>query len=300
MRKVCKIGIVFAGVLGLCIMGGSAWGLNITIPDGMLPNTTWAGYSLPGNVGNENNEVEANCVPGAAWDLEGMYVGHQQLTLTGTWNFLSGEAHADSYAGTPWYEDGRFTSGDIFISTQGGAPTYGNTGVIHNPGLASSWGYEYILDVDWQGFAQTGLLNYAVLRTQTLTGAQAEVVYYDQNDGSNPWLYTTGGAAVTHGFGGPAVTGVAGHAQGVAGEYGATNTVTFDLSWMFANDTGVNVLDTDTLYFHFTQECGNDNMMGSTTGAITRKELVPEPASVGLLGMGLVGLVATRMRRKQS
>ena len=71
--------------------------------------------------------------------------------------------------------------------------------------------------------------------------------------------------------------------------------VTFNLAWL---DDLVALSGEDTkAWFHFTQECGNDNLMGMATWSSTAPGPVPEPATLGLLFMGIVGIAATRLRR---
>ena len=50
----------------------------------------------------------------------------------------------------------------------------------------------------------------------------------------------------------------------------------------------------DFLDLHYTYGCGNDFMMGQTTGAS-----IPLPPSAILLGTGLLGLVGLRWRRRK-
>jgi PEP-CTERM motif-containing protein len=284
--------------LGVCLVAGTAAAVDITIWDGIGDGTdaneSWGSWTFP----YENDEVEPNCQEGQQWDLEGMFLRNNHLVLSGGWNFLNGVSHNDSnWPGTPgdpldpapWYEDDQFTSGDIFISTDGSV-SYG-TGTTPSSS-AAGYGYEYIIDVHWGSLTSGGGIAYDVIQVGNPGGDPAtEVVYYSQNDGSNPWLYLSGGNLLT------SYSGEASYVTGITGSYGDTvNEVSFDLAWL-----GVELgTSDDTVNFHFTQECGNDSMMGETTGdLITDVTPVPEPASVALLGMGVLGLMATRVRKKR-
>ena len=70
------------------------------------------------------------------------------------------------------------------------------------------------------------------------------------------------------------------------GTNGYHNVVGTDLSLIWNGS--------DEIWLHFTQECGNDNLMGHQARDIN----VPLPPSALLLGSGLVALVGLRRFRK--
>ena len=129
-------------------------------------------------------------------------------------------------------------------------------------------------------------------------------VYYGQNDESNPYRYASGGTPVNLSGALPFsyLTGQTGSNAGPTGaevltQYGvyATdglgtngyhNVVGTDLSLIWNGS--------DEIWLHFTQECGNDNLMGHQARDIN----VPLPPSALLLGSGLVALVGLRRFRK--
>ncbi len=278
-----------------CLVAGTAAATNITIPD----TNAGSGAFFTGNgannggsttqtvlsIGNEDNETEPGTIANQDWDLEGMFFDDTALTLTlvGGWDFINGRTVYDS--------------GDIFLSTDG-APLYGATvpgGLATNRDTMVEYGYEYVIDVDWA----TGLW-------QVYDGNSVTLV---TNDGigslqdSNPWRRLSGGNAL---FGAEGDIGdydgggdgqyAFNNATTGAGFAGTThNAVTFNMNWLaqlFPN--------TDpTVYFHFTEECGNDNLMGRITSLPPPITVVPEPASMALLGVGLLGLVVTRARKKR-
>ena len=301
-------------VLGGCLMTGMAFATNITIPDNSTGNNYFNGGPLP--QAGEDNEVEAGPLAGGGsggsvanqnWDLEGMFLTNYNdtVSMVGGWDFVNGLSAGSNPLGGA---DGRWTSGDIFISVGSTAPLYGaaTSGVV-DPTSASSYGYEYVVDVDW---TTGGWIAYA---TTAGGGTELQVAYFEESD---PWLRSSGGLAIASSdgldSGGSALadstaygnfssqTGVTG--TGFAGDGGNNNhnRVAFNMSWLdpLVVIPGTDPIEVEDLYFHFTMECGNDNLMGYTDDW-DRTPPVPEPASVALLGMGIIGLMGARMRKKR-
>lgn len=276
--------------LAMCLTMGTAMAsrlpvledqYNITVHDGMA-NANFGGGPL--GIGGEDQEVEAGCLTGQVWDLEGMFFNTSTLEfrMVGGWNFING------YQG--------WTSGDIFISR--GKPYYGDAGEGGNPLPAaadkskmSSYLYDWVIDVDWL----SPTLAYTVYAVGPET--PVNVVYYTQNNGSNPWRRLSGGTQIATGNL-LSQTGLTDAQTGFLG--GSHNMVTFNLSGWLLDALGLQPGDimTDDLWFHFTMQCGNDNMMGTVGGGWKTPPPVPEPASIGILGLGILGIIATRMRRR--
>jgi hypothetical protein len=251
------VALIVLASAGITVTAGNAnaqpYGNNITIYDGK-------------GVGNEDNEAEPGMIQNQSWDLEGAFQKGSILTMIGGYNFKAGNSG--------------YTSGDLFISTTGNYGTpIGNFG--SNATVSNSFGYEYVLDINWSTLA------FDVYRLGS--SAYTKTAFYAQNQTgdatSNPWQYVSGGEKVGSGFGsgGGLVTD-----SGLSG-WGSDNNhyaVSFDLSTVFddANLHGGN------FYSHFTMGCGNDNLIGQ--GAIP----APEPSTLLLLGAGLLGLGFARRR----
>ena len=103
-----------------------------------------------------------------------------------------------------------------------------------------------------------------------------------RSDESNPWRYSSGatGAAVASGTA-TYVSGDATEDGQFTGPNGSHNSLTVDISWLAG-------LNSQTI-FHYTYECGNDNLMGKVSDGGT---------TVALLGVCLSGiaLISRRFR----
>ena len=139
-------------------MAGSAFALNITIPDLMGSGTGWHGAQ-------EDEEVEPGMQTGQGWDLEGFFLAGNTLTIVGGWDFVKGGAY-----------DYTFTSGDIFIDVDGNAQYGANA----DPYVAPH-GYDYVFDVVWSA----GTYNvYALNSNSTLYD-----VFGYNSPASSPWSF---------------------------------------------------------------------------------------------------------------
>jgi len=247
-------------VMGVCLIAGAISATPITISDNSTANATWAGYGS--SLGKEDQEVEWNCLTGQRWDLEGMFMGTATnpdlLSMVGGWDF-NGVTEGNA-------------SGDIFIALDN-APVYGGTGA--NGSTLGAYNYDYVIDVDWTNGTY-----------QVFDGANVTLVTYTQNNCSNPWRRSGGGNLIATG----SFVNQEGLTDAQTGFIGGThNQVSFDLGWL----TALLPQDETDVWFHFTEQCGNDNLMG-----FWESTPVPEPASLGLLGMGIMGVLATRIRKR--
>jgi hypothetical protein len=251
MRNILSF-CALAGIALLLTAGqsfGTPFGASITVWDKMGSNSS------------EDNEVEPNNSLAQKWDLEGFYLNGNALTMIGGFNFLTGASDGGN----------TFKSGDIFISTNPNDVQYGTS--LSNPYHKNIFGYDYVLDMNY--YAQTYQV-YLINQNSIISD-----VYYQQNAGSNPYRYVSGGTAVggVHSFQyitNPDLTGLG--LQGLGGD-NFHNSLTVDLSFLSENTS---------FFAHFTQECGNDTLAGMA-GAAT-----PEPATIVLVAGGLLVLFGYR------
>jgi len=231
-------------------------GTNITIYDGNSSADT--GWYSP----LEDDEVEPGMAASQVWDLEGVFLQDNILSLVGGFDFKNG---VDGYLD--------YTSGDIFISDDEEL-RYGDihrsaNGFYNQSQDNPTYGYEYVIDLDFDVMA------YVVVEINDNT--ELQTAFYLQNEGSSPWKYVGGGTETAYSgsfsYSSISDTGFSGDSH-----YLLTG---FDLSFLGH--------DTD-FYSHFTMGCGNDNLMGQGT-------VVPEPSTFLLFGVG-GGLIFLARRRK--
>lgn len=261
------------GFQGTPVAQATNYGTNITLYDGMVSgNTGWynrGGAGTPG--GGEDQEVEANCVTGQAWDLEGFYLQGTKLTMIGGFNFKAGFENVKS--------------GDLFIKTDNGAaPKYGTSagGTGYTSTVSNSFGYNYVVKLNFGADSAPDTYVAYLINGNT----QVETVGYQQNEGANPWQYVSGGSQILAGT--LAVSGNISNATINAGLSGPA--LADDGLGHYVVTVDLGFLPQGNYYFHFTEGCGNDDLMGHG--------VVPIPGSLLLLGTGLVGLVLLRRTRR--
>jgi hypothetical protein len=254
------------------------FGTNITISDKNYAGNGW--YSNREDQETENNP---NTVTSQQWDLEGMFLSGSELTLVGGFDFKNG---------VYWAADRHlYKTGDIFIDINGdakygtaangnsGATTYGNG--PHAATMANSFGWDYVLDLNFT----TMTYNVVSLSAQSIVTRVMDVA------SSNPWTYSSGGTALS-GYQNQSMTYTAGLTNASTGFQGdSTNTTGYSTgsNQHYALQVDLSFLAGQTATFHYTMECGNDNLMGQAH--------VPEfGSSVLLFGAALLGLAGVRRK----
>jgi hypothetical protein len=289
--------VLMAGVL----LAGNAMGL------GLGTNVTiWDQSGQSAANWNENNEVEPGMATGDAWDLEGVFVNRNapanqpstnvDLNLVGTYNFVNGQSG--------------LTSGDLFIDQSGDA-IYGDTNTVPlDPLGLMGWDFALAFQQRADGTWVTGQGGVDANGTYvsvafelvpiiapglpgapaTLNGIYDTVTEAGNVDASNPWRLSTRPTSYTYSarlYNNVAVDAPLTRYNNTPGLHNVlqidwSNISGYGFDWKAAVTT-----------VHFTMECGNDNLIGSFGNPSTPP--VPEPASLALLGMGLLG-VAMRKR----
>ena len=154
----------------------------------------------------------------------------------------------------------RFGPGDLYINSKGWTATQGPAGHFETDTFTQSEGWNYVIT---QVNGQWGLY----------TLDSSKITYTDAGSG---YIYRTGQAW-----------------QGGAGQLIESATYNYDAagnSLTFGFNTGD--MDWDAVGLHWTMKCGNDVVEGAAP--------VPEPATMLLLGSGLVGLAGFRRKFRKA
>ncbi len=265
LKKIIIMALVLMLIVFLAPSVFGSYGTNITIFDGMKGYSSNPTNNAWWNTNNEDQEVEPYNDTGQRWDLEGFFLNGTNLSVISGFNLKNGY--------------GSYKIGDIFIDTNG-QPNYGYPGTGHTAAdgiqqYANVWGYNYAITLD---FNTNSYMIYEI-NNQTMLDS----VYLAQNKGANPWkLVSTDGLSSESTGSFTYSSGLTNNDTGFLGDgltgshYALSN---IDISSSTGHGTGA--------YYHITEQCGNDSLMGNTPK-------VPEAGTMLLFGTGLLALAGFR------
>ena len=266
-----RLFIIIAAILAFLLLNSGANAGYLDPDQGWKNITTYDGFSGPyeGKKNkwwnkNEDKEVEPGSATGQKWDLEGFFL-----------NDGTGSVETDSLALVGGFDfaegEGWVDSGDIFIDTD----------------MDNSY-WEYVMDLDFDPNNPENNSKYTVYEND---GSMTFNTTHGGPSGGTQgqaWTYASGGTVVT-GFENIALnylSNLSNKNMGGGLKGGSHNAVIVDVSFLGSNKTfsAWNAI-----------ECGNDiTTGGGTTSA------VPEPATIFLLGSGLLGLFGYRKKFRKS
>ncbi len=245
--------------------------------------TVWDGLGAkPVSGHGEDNETEPGTVQGQEWDLEGFFLTSDNvLQLVGGYNFYGGIMYGNDL----------IMPGDLFIDVDGlfGSRDHG-----------SHMGYEYA--VSWVNVANTVGNNSPEKATVYKLGRGVELLSVTDITDSDPWKLGDSGVkpgrvdvqnSVTYT---PDVRSL--DEVSLWNGRGVHNIVEFDLNWLI-DDMKDEEWWTGEINVHYTYQCGNDLIKGS--GSLVLPDdpgvVIPEPASITLMGLGIAAVAVSRLRK---
>lgn len=295
----------------------------------------WGWEGGPAGPVGEDNETEAvtggvATLRGQTWDLEAITFrkvgGVPMLYLVGGYDFF-GTATSSIYGSDTRYAGG--TPGDLFIKifdTVGGSAPHWNptvtslsyiqNGVANVPNYAIPYEFDFAVRISASSGGASGNLSVVDLNGNTWIRSVV-----NDSLGSNPWRLANSGEK-TQLNDGTSLTPFT-YATGLS--TADVNTLTGESLTLLADDNIVGVqnptvastqkvythnvlaidlsfltgqsLSSDTVWFNFTQECGNDMIHGAMAGGFRTPD---GGLTVLLLGFGLSGLALANRKLRAS
>lgn len=258
MNKLAALFGTAVVALSSQVMASPLDATNITVFDGQGSGSGWYGTQ-------EDNEVEPHNGYGQKWDLEGFFQKGNNVSIVSGYNLKNGEKQGRHH----------WTSGDIFIDINNDVTRGSRTWSNGNKTVKNTYGFDYVLDVNWSN------LTYDIVKLDA--NSYTKTSYFKNNQAANPWLYAGGGDVI--GNGAFSLSSLTDAESGFLGgkHYYANG---FDLSFLGENAN---------FNLHFTMQCGNDDLRGKGKTPTTP---VPVPSVAALMGIGLLALGRARRRKK--
>lgn len=217
-----------------------------------------------GDVHNASSTAYKDVIGDPYFDVDYMRVATNRTDGGNVWiinlagDYFKNHSDATVDGGLPY----AFGPGDLYISSTGWKATQDSSGHYATDDFSSSEGWDYVVTQGDTGAWGLYTLDYNKI---TYTYAPTNYVYRE----NQAWQ---GGA-------GTLISSDVDYIYNPDGRSLTFGFKTGDLDWMGA------------VGFHWTMQCGNDTIEGGISAAP-----VPEPATMFLLGTGLVGLAGFRRR----